>query len=144
MGSGRPQDTLCLSPGQDASTSEQEAQIDAPAARVEGAPDAGSGAAMDSEFPQREAPPAGSVLYSPPALQSPLQVSLGPRAGSGGGGPRLCASRPQATRRLLLRPRLALGDPPSCHLHPSGTWGAGTPVTDRGCLFFFGVFCLII
>lgn len=41
------------------------------------------GPAMDGEFPQHEAPPAGSVLYSPPPLQSPLcgssvQVSLAP------------------------------------------------------------------
>lgn len=73
----------CLSPGQDASTPEQEAQIDAPAARVQGVPDAGSGAAMDSEFPQHEAPPAVSVLYSPPPLRSPLQVSPGPAVGLG-------------------------------------------------------------
>lgn len=27
---------------------------------------------MDGEFPQHESPPAGSILYSPPPLQSPL------------------------------------------------------------------------
>nr|KAF6481939.1 strawberry notch-like protein 2 [Molossus molossus] len=30
------------------------------------------GPAMDGEFPQHETPPAGSILYSPPPLQSPL------------------------------------------------------------------------
>ncbi|KAM5307301.1 protein strawberry notch homolog 2-like [Glossophaga mutica] len=30
------------------------------------------GPAMDGEFPQHEAPPAGSVLYSAPPLPSPL------------------------------------------------------------------------
>lgn len=30
------------------------------------------GPTMDGEFPQHEAPPAGSILYSPPPLQSPL------------------------------------------------------------------------
>ncbi|XP_057345579.1 protein strawberry notch homolog 2 isoform X3 [Manis pentadactyla] len=30
------------------------------------------GPAMDGEFPQHEPPPAGSVLYSPPPLQTPL------------------------------------------------------------------------
>lgn len=41
------------------------------------------GPAMDSEFPQHEVPPAGSVLYSPPPLQGPLQVSLGSGVGLG-------------------------------------------------------------
>lgn len=40
------------------------------------------GPAMDGEFPQHEPPPAGSILYSPPPLQTPLcgssvQVSAG-------------------------------------------------------------------
>ncbi|XP_039694932.1 protein strawberry notch homolog 2 [Pteropus medius] len=34
------------------------------------------GPAMDSEFPQHEVPPAGSVLYSPPPLQGPLQNAM--------------------------------------------------------------------
>lgn len=43
------------------------------------------GPAMDGEFPQREPPPAGGTLYSPPPLQTPLcgpgvQVSLAPPA----------------------------------------------------------------
>lgn len=49
------------------------------------------GPAMDGEFPQHEPPPAGSILYSPPPLQTPLcgssvQVSAGhPRVGLGVG-----------------------------------------------------------
>ena len=48
------------------------------------------GPTMDGEFPPHEPPPAGSVLYSPPPLQTPLcgsgvqvslQVSLARRGG---------------------------------------------------------------
>uniref|UniRef100_A0A452QYX1 Protein strawberry notch homolog 2 n=1 Tax=Ursus americanus TaxID=9643 RepID=A0A452QYX1_URSAM len=36
------------------------------------------GPAMDGEFPQHEPPPAGSILYSPPPLQTPLCGAFSP------------------------------------------------------------------
>lgn len=45
------------------------------------------GPAMDGDFPQHEAPPAGSVLYSAPPLQSPL-----------------CGSSVQVSPALRVRP----------------------------------------
>ncbi|KAK2492953.1 hypothetical protein MC885_018460 [Smutsia gigantea] len=59
-------------PGSEAATEEQGAQIDAPAAGSRSPLMLALGPAMDGEFPQHEPPPAGSVLYSPPPLQTPL------------------------------------------------------------------------
>lgn len=66
---GRPQDMPSLSPGHDAATTEQEAQIDAPAARVVQPPDAGSGARHGRGVPSARAPADGQrpVQPVPPA-----------------------------------------------------------------------------
>lgn len=61
-----------LSPGHEAATREQEAQIDALRPGSWSLPMPALGPTMDGEFPQHEPPPAGSVLYSPPPLQTPL------------------------------------------------------------------------
>lgn len=63
---------LCLSPGHDAATKEQEAQIDTLQPGSCSLPMLAAGPAMDGEFPPHEPPPAGGILYSPPPLQSPL------------------------------------------------------------------------
>nr|KAF6481940.1 strawberry notch-like protein 2 [Molossus molossus] len=62
------------------------------------------GPAMDGEFPQHETPPAGSILYSPPPLQSPL-----------------CGSSVQVSRDVQGRPwdrMLPTVGNPFCHQVP--------------------------
>lgn len=114
------------------------------------------GPAMDGEFPQHEAPPAGSVLYSPPPLQtrplcgSSVQVSPAHSLGLEVG---CCPQWARANEFLKWEP---LGFFYKGHDWPSesclglaatftcGTLRAGTPVTGHGHLFSFNVFFFVI
>ena len=84
------------------------------------------GPAMDGDFPQHEPPPAGSILYSPPPLQTPLcgssvQVSAGhPKVGPGWAPPWGCScSLPSGASRGCPSPQHWREEDPWPQLPPS-------------------------
>lgn len=127
----------CLSPGHDATTTEQEAQIDAPAARRVEPPDAGSGAhhgwgvpsaraSTSRQRPVQPAAPADPTVRaqrpgepqpsgSPPGPSAllwclkPISQLPGLQAGPSRGSRHPQVPHVLAVRFLLPRPRLALG-----------------------------------
>lgn len=75
------------------------------------------GPTMDGEFPPHEPPPAGSVLYSPPPLQTPLcgpsvQVSPSPQ------GLLLAPRRFSGASSPYPSPQLCRQDPPGAPVTP--------------------------
>ena len=124
------------SPGRDAATTEQEAQIDAPAARLVEPPDAGSGAhhgrgvpsaraSASRQRPVQPAAPADPAVRAqrpgepqpsgsppspsaPPWCLKPISQPPGLQAGPSGGSRRPRVPHVLAVRFLLPRPRLAL------------------------------------